>query len=99
MVTTKSKSRKGKDTTHVEADVLSSKEASLASSSKEKKTMADTPSVIEFSEDVATAEAPPPLPVGQYPAEIRSAERKTSANSWQRVWPCAVLYCSGTVPR
>jgi hypothetical protein len=49
--------------------------------------MADTPSVIEFSEDVATAEAPPPLPVGQYPAEVRSAERKTSAagNDYVRV--------------
>jgi hypothetical protein len=32
--------------------------------------MADTPSIIEFSEDVATAEAPPPLPVGQYPQKF-----------------------------
>jgi hypothetical protein len=80
MAATKSKSRKGKDTQHDEANAVSTKEASLASSTKEKQ-MADTPSVIEFSEDVATAEAPPPLPVGQYPAEIRGAERKTGATS------------------
>ncbi|HSW91770.1 MAG TPA: DUF669 domain-containing protein [Candidatus Saccharimonadales bacterium] len=80
MAATKSKSRKGKDTQHEEANAVSTQEASLASSTKEKQ-MADTPSIISFSEDVATAEAPPPLPVGQYSAEIRSAERKTSATS------------------
>jgi hypothetical protein len=80
MAETKSKSRKkDKDTSRVEASV-DVNTASLASKTKENR-MAETQSIIEFSEDIATAEAPKPLPVGQYPAEIRSAERKTSANS------------------
>jgi hypothetical protein len=37
MAATKSKSRKGKDTQHDEANAVSTKEASLASSTKEKK--------------------------------------------------------------
>lgn len=37
------------------------------------------PSVMEFSEDVTTAEAPEPLPAGEYTAEIRQVEMKTSA--------------------
>ncbi len=36
-------------------------------------------SIIEYTEDLANAEAPVPLPAGDYPAEIRAAERKTSA--------------------
>jgi hypothetical protein len=36
------------------------------------------PSVIEFSEDVSTQEAPQPLPPGDYPATIKHAEVKTS---------------------
>lgn len=54
----------------------------LASRLKQKdyKTMADDniPSVIKFSEDLSNAEQPDPLPKGDYPAEIRGAERKTS---------------------
>jgi hypothetical protein len=39
----------------------------------------DQPSIIEFSEDINDAEAPDPLPKGEYPFSIRSAERKKSA--------------------
>lgn len=35
-------------------------------------------SIIEFSSNIADAEAPVPLPVGEYPAEIRGAEAKVS---------------------
>lgn len=38
-------------------------------------------SIIQFSEDITNAEAPAPLPAGEYTAEIRSAEAKVSANS------------------
>lgn len=36
-------------------------------------------SIIQFSEDITNAEAPAPLPVGEYTAEIRSVETKVSA--------------------
>jgi hypothetical protein len=38
-------------------------------------------SILTFSEDITNAEAPPPLPVGPYPAEIVGAQRRTSATS------------------
>lgn len=38
-------------------------------------------SIVEFSEDITTQEAPPPLPVGEYEAEIRKAEAAISNNS------------------
>lgn len=47
------------------------------SASKGNQTMSDT-SIIEYQDDLADAEAPPILPVGDYPAEIRGAEIKTS---------------------
>ena len=34
--------------------------------------------IVEFSEDISEAEAPEPLPVGEYPATIRAAEVKLS---------------------
>ncbi len=39
------------------------------------------PSIIEFSVDLNEQEAPDPLPVGEYPAEITKAEFKQSATS------------------
>lgn len=36
-------------------------------------------SIIEYASDLAEAEAPVPLPPGDYPAEVRAAEIKTSA--------------------
>lgn len=38
----------------------------------------ETVSIVEFSEDISQAEAPEPLPPGEYPATIRGAEIKTS---------------------
>ena len=52
---------------------------SVATQTREPKNMSDQMSIIEYDEDLSSAEAPVPLPVGDYPAEIRSAERKTSA--------------------
>jgi len=80
----KSKSRKGKDTEQDEATVQSTARASVATETNTRKhtSMADNnsgaPSIIEFSEDISQAEAPTPLPVGEYPAEIRGATQKTS---------------------
>lgn len=55
-----------------------SNKAPVATDKKESTNMSEH-SIIEYSEDISTAEAPEPLPVGDYPAEIRAAERKTSA--------------------
>lgn len=52
---------------------------SVATQRRETTNMSDQMSIIEYDEDLSSAEAPVPLPVGDYPAEIRSAERKTSA--------------------
>ena len=38
----------------------------------------ETDSIIEFSENIADAEAPEPLPEREYPASIESASRETS---------------------
>jgi len=46
---------------------------------KDKPKMSDATSIMEFSADLATAEAPPPLPVGEYAATIVKAEIKDSA--------------------
>lgn len=46
--------------------------------------MSEDESILTFSEDISTAEAPDPLPVGDYPATIHSIEVKTSANSGNR---------------
>ena len=43
--------------------------------------MSDLPSVIEFSEDVSKAEAPPLLPAGVYEAQISTVEPKVSVHS------------------
>lgn len=36
------------------------------------------PTIVEFSEDVSTAEAPAPLPLGEYIGTVRAAEVKIS---------------------
>jgi hypothetical protein len=76
----KSKSpSKGKDTSANDAKQKSTTEASkLASETKRNTNMSEVSSIIEFDEDIANAEAPVPLPVGDYPAEIRGATKKTS---------------------
>ena len=86
MAETKSKSRpkKDKDATRVEANDVAN-EASLASKQQEKVNhmaeQGNLPSVIEFDEDISQAEAPVPLPVGDYPAEVRSAVQKSAAST------------------
>lgn len=89
MAGTKSKSRsKGKDASRNEANEQANKASNVATS-KENKRMAENslPSVVEFSEDISQAEPPVPLPVGDYQAEIRAAENKTSqkGNSYAAV--------------
>jgi hypothetical protein len=79
MAKTKSNSpskRKGKDTAGQRAEPAETVKPTLASVTKDKKQMSEVASIIEYSEDISTAEAPAPLPVGDYPAEIRGAERK-----------------------
>jgi hypothetical protein len=46
---------------------------------KEQTMSDDNVSIIEFSDDIATAEAPEPLPVGVYPADIKGVAIKESA--------------------
>lgn len=45
-----------------------------------RETMSEVNSIIEYDEDLADAEAPVPLPKGDYTAEIRGAERKKAKN-------------------
>lgn len=47
-------------------------------STKESKQMSEVRSIIEYDVDLDEAEAPVPLPKGDYVAEIRGAEQKTS---------------------
>lgn len=81
MAATKSKSRskKGTDASRDEANA-NANEASVATKTKENKHMANNemPSVVEFDEDIGSAEAPVPLPPGDYQAEVRAAQPKTS---------------------
>lgn len=44
----------------------------------------DLMSIVEFSEDISSAEEPEPLPEGEYPAELTAAEVKTSATKGTR---------------
>lgn len=62
----------------------------LASEKVSKPTMSDAPSILTFSEDISEQEAPVPLPVGDYPAVIRGAVRKTSKTSGKDY--CAVTF-------
>lgn len=40
--------------------------------------MSEVRSIIEYNDDLSNAEAPTPLPKGDYPAQIRAAEIRTS---------------------
>lgn len=46
--------------------------------------MSETTSLMEFSSDLNTAEAPDPIPVGEYPATIVKAEIKLSKEKGNR---------------
>lgn len=37
--------------------------------------------IIEFSQDISEQEAPPPLPIGEYPATVETLEQRTSPNT------------------
>lgn len=43
--------------------------------------MSGSTSILEFSEDISTAQPPPPLPVGPYPAQIISVQTRVSATT------------------
>jgi len=51
---------------------------------KDKTMSEDTSSIMEFSTSLADAEAPPPIPVGEYPARVVKAEIKVSKSSGNR---------------
>lgn len=38
-------------------------------------------SILEYAEDISNAEAPPPIPVGEYPFTVESVTQKISATS------------------
>lgn len=40
--------------------------------------MSDNESIVSFSEDISTAEAPPALPASEYPGQITQVTKKTS---------------------
>lgn len=48
------------------------------------------PSIIEYSQDLSTQDAPDPVPVGEFPAEIVKAELKQSQTSGNTY--CAVSF-------
>lgn len=78
MAVTKSRSQVKKDTVENASTQQVIQEATVATELKRTNTMSDQSSILEFSEDISTAEAPVPLPEGDYTAEIRAAVRKTS---------------------
>ena len=55
-------------------------------------------SILTFSEDISTAEAPEPLPIGLYPASIQGAEVKTSQNSGNRYLDLSLLIAPDSFP-
>lgn len=85
MAETKSASRskkRDKDTSSNAANSKSTQAANVATSKGNSNMASDNgmPSVVEFDEDISQAEAPVPLPVGDYQAEIRGATNKLSQN-------------------
>lgn len=72
--------KKPKKDTVQDAPTEQSVEGAVATTQRTTRNMSDN-SILEFSEDLSTAEAPVPLPAGDYTAEIRAAEKKTSATT------------------
>lgn len=70
------------DTAHATETVQGEVATTVATTETLKGTnrMSELTSIIEYNESLEAAEAPVPLPVGDYPAEIRGAEIKTSQN-------------------
>jgi len=44
----------------------------------------ELPSIIDYSEDISDAEQPEPLPMGDYPVTIRTADARESINTGRR---------------
>lgn len=45
--------------------------------------------IVDYSTDISSAEAPPALPAGLYPAEIKAAQVKTSENTGNKYYDVA----------
>jgi hypothetical protein len=84
-----SRTRKAKDTTsstpivedkagHRSDDVVHSASSKQTTNLARDSKMSDA-TILEFQDDITNAEAPVPLPVGEYNAQITGAEVKTSA--------------------
>lgn len=54
--------------------------------------------IVEYAEDIAEAVAPDPLPARDYPAEIRTAEIKTSANTGNRYYSLGIFVAPENYP-
>lgn len=72
--------RKPKDTVQ-DAPTEQMNKGAVATTQRTTNNMSEGNSILDFSEDLSNAEAPVPLPKGDYAAEIRAAERKTSATT------------------
>lgn len=82
MAATKSPRRPKRDTPEdAGTQVDNTPAVATTTNTKKDNNMSDQSSILEFSEDISNAEAPVPLPAGDYTAEIRAAVRKTSANT------------------
>jgi hypothetical protein len=79
------------DPVAVQEEDTSVKSSSFRSdvTSKKDNSMSDD-NILSYSDDISEAEAPAPLPPGDYPAEIRGATRKTSAKGNEMV-PVTIL--------
>lgn len=61
---------------------MAKKAAQAAVEDDQASTVDDAPeSILSYAEDINDAEAPEPLPEGDYPATIEKVERKTSTNT------------------
>jgi hypothetical protein len=60
--------------------------------------MTDMPSVYEFSEDIGNAEAPSPLPVGDYRASVRHVEAGISKSSGKKMMVVTYIVSADQFP-
>jgi hypothetical protein len=82
----KSKAKVAQDAEAVNTETLLSAHNQSPTKLASKEThMTEHSSIIQFSSDISEAEAPKPLPVGDYPARITAAEVKESARGGQYV--------------
>ena len=61
--------------------------------------MSDTiQTIVDYSQDITTAEAPPPLPKSLYPAEIKKAEVRLSNNTGNRYFDAEFFIAPDAFP-